>query len=81
MDPNNVSNDDNQILKHKPKFNLSDIKSVIIFKKIFNYIQKAKMLGIIKYNKIMKNKLNINMHIQKFIIFSCNEFIFLFIEF
>ena len=40
---------------------METIKSVIILKKIFSYIDEEIKLKLIKYNKNIKNKININL--------------------
>ena len=45
--------------------NIKDIKSVFIFKRIFNFVTKLKLLDVIKYNKNSQKKLNININNYK----------------
>ena len=49
----------NQI-KFKDKF--ERVKSKYILKKIFNNLEKKKLLEIIKYNKNIKKRINININ-------------------
>ena len=44
---------------------LNNVKSVYIFKKIFNNILKDKWLGIVRYNKTIQKKLNLNINDYK----------------
>ena len=44
------------------KNNYQDVKSKYILQKIFEYIQKKKLLEMIKYNRKLKQKLNININ-------------------
>ena len=50
--------------KNKIKYNnnLDNIKSLIVFKKIFSCITEKKKLEIIHYNKMLQNNLNINLN-------------------
>ena len=49
----------------KTKINLDNLKSNYFLNKIFDHIQKNKWLGIIKYNKIIQKRLNINIYNYK----------------
>ena len=42
-----------------------NIKSLFILKKIFKHIQDYRLLKSIKYNKLLQNKLNINLYNYK----------------
>ena len=53
------------IKKSKTKIDLINIKSKFILKKIFESIQKNKVLNIIKYNKKIQNRLNITQNDYK----------------
>ena len=44
---------------------LKNIKSLIIFKKIFKYLQDYRLLKSIKYTKFIQNKLNISLYNYK----------------
>ena len=61
MEEDNLENKINEKLNLiKYKINLDNIKSKYIIKNIFTKIQRQKTLDIVKYNKNIKNKLNIN---------------------
>ena len=49
----------------KTKINLDNLKINYFLVKIFDHIQKNKWLGIIKYNKIIQKRLNINIYNYK----------------
>ena len=46
--------------KSKLRGKIENVKSKYILQKIFNYIIKDKTIKIVKYNKNIKNKININ---------------------
>ena len=52
-------------IKRKVFANLGNIKSDIILKKVFNYINQTTKLKLIKKNKKFQNKLNINIQNYK----------------
>ena len=41
---------------------MSDLKSIYILKKVINIMKKNKLLEIIKYNKKLQKRLNININ-------------------
>ena len=53
------------LIKKKVFANLGNIKSDIILKKVFNYINQTTKLKLIKKNKKFQNKLNINIQNYK----------------
>ena len=53
------------LIKRKVFANLGNIKSDIILKKVFNYINQTTKLKLIKKNKKFQNKLNINIQNYK----------------
>ena len=53
------------LIKKKVFANLGNIKSDIILKKVFNYINQTAKLKLIKKNKKFQNKLNINIQNYK----------------
>ena len=53
------------IINVKSKHQLENLKSKYILKKVFNLLQKKKLLEIIKYNKKIQQKLNINFNDYK----------------
>ena len=55
---NNEKEENNNPIIKKNQF--ENLKSNFIFKRIFTYLHKRKLLEIIKYNKKMQKKLNIN---------------------
>ena len=59
------SNKNNKIIYNKIKYNLENIKSNYILKKIFFNLTKKKYLEIIKYNKKSQNILNITINNYK----------------
>jgi len=59
MDINNISKNE-VLIQKKYKAGFENIKSDFILKKIFAYIEKIKLLEIIKSNKKMKKRLNIS---------------------
>ena len=56
------SNEKNKSNKIKTKDSLENIKSKYIIKKIFNYLPKNKSLDIIKYNKKIQKRIDININ-------------------
>ena len=44
---------------------LKNISSFYIFKKIFKYLHAHRLLKLIKYNKLIQEKLNINLYNYK----------------
>ena len=66
MDSYNISNNKNKEVKYnKANICLNNIKSNYILKRIFNNILQGTSLFIIKYNKKMQNRLNININDYK----------------
>ena len=51
--------------KNLKKINLNDIKNKYILKKIFGNIQKIKYLNIIRYNKNIQNRLDVDINVYK----------------
>ena len=49
----------------KTKINFKNIKSKFILKKILNNLEEKKSLEIIKYNKMIKRRINININDYK----------------
>ena len=60
---NNEKEENNNPIIKKNQF--ENLKSNFIFKRIFTYLHKRKLLEIIKYNKKMQKKLNININNYK----------------
>ena len=58
MDSKNISKENRSELKSKVYF--EDLKSDYFLQKIFEHIKKNKVLGIIKYDKKIQNRLNIS---------------------
>ena len=58
MDSDNISTKENN--KSKNRGDLDNLKSIFMFKKIFNNLHKNKLLLISKYNKRIQNKLNLS---------------------
>ena len=52
-------------IKIKSKVNLEVLRSNFIFKKILNYMNKKKLLDIMKYNKRLQKRLNLNINDYK----------------
>ena len=55
-------NEERKLNQIKLKGVLKDVKSNYILKKIFYNLTKGKFLNIIKYNKKLKKRLNININ-------------------
>ena len=51
--------------KNLKKININDIKNKYILKALFNNIQKIKFLNIIRYNKNIQNKLDVDINTYK----------------
>ena len=60
-----LSNDKEKINQIKPRDKFENIKSKCILKKICNNLEKKKLFNIIKYNKNIKNRINININDYK----------------
>ena len=58
----NIKDKETQI---KPKCKLENIKSKYILEKLFTIVQRKTELDIVKYNKIIKNKIDININDYK----------------
>ena len=58
MDSDNISMKENN--ESKNRGDLDNLKSIFMFKKIFNNLHKNKLLLISKYNKRIQNKLNLS---------------------
>ena len=54
------NNKNRKVKKRKSKANLKCIKSSYIFKNIYDILNKKKSLVIVKYNKNMQKRLNLN---------------------
>ena len=63
MDSGNISKEEK--LNIKSKVDLKDLKSIFILKKVLSYMKKHKSLTIIKYNKALQKKLNLNINDYK----------------
>ena len=63
MDSGNISKKEK--LNIKSKVDLKDLKSIFILKKVLSYMKKNKSLTIIKYNKTLQKKLNLNINDYK----------------
>ena len=55
----------NEKLKTKSKVGFENLKSFFIFKKIIEYMKKNKSLEIIRYNKKLQKRLNLNINDYK----------------
>ena len=64
MSSKNLSSEE-KIVKIKSKVNLENLKSNFIFKKILNCMKKIKSLEIMKYNKKLQKRLNLNINDYK----------------
>ena len=51
--------------KNLKKINLNDIKNKYILKKKFDNIKKIKILNIIRYNKNIQNRLDVDINLYK----------------
>ena len=60
-----LSNDKEKINQIKPRDKFENIKSKFILKKLCNNLEKKKLFNIIKYNKNIKNRINININDYK----------------
>ena len=49
----------------KPGYKYNDIKSDYFLRKVFNNLEKKKLLNIVKYNKNIKKRINININDYK----------------
>ena len=66
MEPKETLNNSNQKFKLKNSNNkIGEIKSDYILKMLFNIIHKKRKLAIIKCNKYIQNRLNININTYK----------------
>ena len=66
MESNNISMNNRELLKQKNNiFNLRKIRNKYIIKQIFEHLNQKKFLKIIKYNKNIQNKLEINQNDYK----------------
>ena len=64
MNSINISKDE-KIKQIKSKSRLENLKSYFIFKKIFASIKKIKQLDILRYNKKLQKRLNLNINDYK----------------
>ena len=62
MEIDDESNDENKIKNIKSNHILEKIRRNDIFQKIFNFLQKKKAIEIIKYNKKMLKRINLNIN-------------------
>ena len=62
---NNLNNSLNNNTNMNLNNNLQNVRSIYILKKIFNIIQKNKQLGIIRYNKKLQKRFNLNFNDYK----------------
>ena len=61
MNSDNISNNE-KIKQIKSKYSLETLKSSYILKRIFNNVKKNIYLDIIKYNKKLQKRLNLNIN-------------------
>ena len=62
MDFNNISKDENEKIKIiKSNINLGNIKSDYFLQKIYDIMNKKKSLELVKYNKKLKNRVNLSL--------------------
>ena len=60
---NNINNEKNNINKND---SIENIKSSVIYKRIFSFVNEKKKLKSIKYNKNLQNKINISLNNYKY---------------
>ena len=66
MDSHNISQRENEINEHNTAYNIfENLKSDYLLQKLFENLPKKKSLEILKYNKKIKNRLNINLNNYK----------------
>ena len=66
MDSHNISQREHEINEHNTAYNIfENLKSDYFLQKLFENLPKKKSLEILKYNKKIKNRLNINLNNYK----------------
>ena len=60
MEIEEESQEEEKIKKIKSRYNIEKIRSKDFIHKIFYFLQKKKSIKIIKYNKKMQNRINLN---------------------